>query len=67
MTFDGNGFDPANAVGGAGLTNMRDRIEALRGRLEITATPGGGATVRGWVPEATAISTCDVQSTVSDR
>jgi two-component system, NarL family, sensor kinase len=64
---DGVGFDPADAEGGAGLTNMRDRIEALGGRLEITATPGGGATVRGWVPEAHAEPTFEGQSVVSDR
>jgi two-component system, NarL family, sensor kinase len=64
---DGIGFDPANAEAGAGLTNMRDRIEALGGRLEITATPGGGATVRGWVPEADAERTREGQSVVSDR
>ena len=64
---DGIGFDPANAEAGAGLTNMRDRIEALGGRLEITATPGGGATVRGWVPEADAELPREGQSVVSDR
>jgi two-component system, NarL family, sensor kinase len=64
---DGVGFDPAKAEGGAGLTNMRDRIEALGGRLEITATPGGGATVRGWVPEAHAEPAREGQSLVSDR
>jgi two-component system, NarL family, sensor kinase len=64
---DGNGFDPANAEGGAGLTNMRDRVEALGGRLEIMATPGGGAAVRGWVPEADAEPIREDQSLVSDR
>jgi two-component system, NarL family, sensor kinase len=64
---DGKGFDPATADRGAGLTNMRDRVEALGGRLEIAATPGGGVTVRGWVPEAPAEPTREGQSAVSDR
>ncbi len=64
---DGNGFDPANTEKGAGLTNMRDRVEALGGRLEITATPGGGVTVRGWVPEAPAEPAREDQPAVSDR
>jgi signal transduction histidine kinase len=32
-----------------GLRNMRDRIDALHGRLEITASPGREAMVAGAV------------------
>jgi two-component system, NarL family, sensor kinase len=64
---DGVGFDPANAEAGAGLTNMRDRIEALGGRFEITATPGGGVTVRGWVPDTHAEPPREGHSAASDR
>lgn len=64
---DGIGFDPADAGGGTGLTNMRDRVEALGGQLEFRATPGGGATVRGWIPDAPAEPAREDQSVVSDR
>lgn len=50
VTDDGAGFDPRTVTPGAGLSNMRDRIEALGGRLEITSRPGAGATIAGWVP-----------------
>lgn len=47
---DGVGFDPSAARMGAGLTNMRDRLEALGGVLEITSRPDAGTTVTGRVP-----------------
>jgi signal transduction histidine kinase len=47
---DGVGFDPSAARMGAGLTNMRDRLEALGGALEIASMPGVGTTVAGRVP-----------------
>ena len=46
---DGRGFDPAS-VGGSGLTNMHDRVEAVGGTLEIQSEPGIGTTVTGRVP-----------------
>jgi signal transduction histidine kinase len=47
---DGPGFDPAAAHNGVGLRNMRDRLDALHGRLEITAAPGRGSVIVGTVP-----------------
>ena len=47
---DGAGFDPAHAVAGAGLTNMRDRIGAVGGTLRIESAPGAGTHVHGAVP-----------------
>jgi signal transduction histidine kinase len=47
---DGAGFTDADLNGGAGLTNMRDRVAAVGGELEITSTPGRGTTVAGSVP-----------------
>ena len=41
--------NPSSAHG-EGLTNMRDRIGAVNGELEITSVPGGGTTVKGTVP-----------------
>jgi signal transduction histidine kinase len=43
---DGVGFDPG-ASRGTGLTNMRDRLEALGGSLELRSSPGAGTTVAG--------------------
>jgi signal transduction histidine kinase len=49
---DGAGFDAANADGGVGLLNMRDRLEAVGGRLAIDSRPGRGTRVRGVIPLA---------------
>ena len=43
---DGVGFDLAHAHG-SGLTNMRDRVEAVGGALEVTSRPGSGTTIAG--------------------
>jgi signal transduction histidine kinase len=42
--FAGSGKD------GAGIHNMRDRIEALEGTVEVTSNPGHGTAVTGRVP-----------------
>ena len=47
---DGVGFQVEATPPGLGLGNMRDRIEAVGGALEIESTPGVGTTVRGLVP-----------------
>jgi signal transduction histidine kinase len=46
---DGRGFDPA-AASGSGLTNMRDRVDALGGTLDVRSRPGTGTTVAGSIP-----------------
>jgi signal transduction histidine kinase len=46
---DGVGFD-GSAAAGSGLQNMRDRLSALGGEVEIRSVPGKGTTVRGRVP-----------------
>jgi signal transduction histidine kinase len=46
------GFNSDGTAHGAGLTNMRDRIEAVDGRLEVISREGHGTTVRGVVPVA---------------
>jgi signal transduction histidine kinase len=46
---NGVGFDPKGAHG-LGLTNMRDRLQALGGALEVQAVLGSGTTVQGKVP-----------------
>jgi signal transduction histidine kinase len=49
---DGAGFLPAppGAETGAGLVNMRDRLDAVGGRVSVDSTPGGGTTVTAEVP-----------------
>jgi signal transduction histidine kinase len=47
---DGAGFDANGSPPGAGVTNMRDRLAAVGGRLTITSAPGEGAVVNGVVP-----------------
>ena len=39
---DGRGFDPAQTPDGAGLRNIRERVQTLDGTLRITSTPGHG-------------------------
>ena len=52
VTDDGKGFDPAAAGHGSGLQNMTDRVEAVGGRLTVSATVGGGTSITGRVPAA---------------
>jgi len=49
---DGAGFDAGTASLGTGLNNLRDRLDAIDGALEIDSTPGSGTTVRGRVPSS---------------
>jgi len=54
---DGVGFDVGidrGDVGGAGLANMRDRLDVIGGRLNVSSTPGGGTTVTATVPTGTS-------------
>jgi len=50
VTDDGGGFDTSNTPRGSGLLNMRDRIEALGGAIEVDSLPGRGTTIAGRVP-----------------
>lgn len=49
---DGIGFEPIDAGNGhgLGLTSMRERIEKLRGELDIQSSPGKGAKVSFVLP-----------------
>jgi signal transduction histidine kinase len=53
VSDDGVGFVLADTPRGAGLTNMRDRVEALGGALEIESAPDQGTTLRGRIPVET--------------
>jgi signal transduction histidine kinase len=47
---DGRGFDPERTPSGSGLTNMRDRLEALGGSLDVSSQIGRGTIVSGRIP-----------------
>jgi signal transduction histidine kinase len=46
---DGEGFDP-EAARGRGLSGMRERIELLGGRIEVSSKPGNGTEILATVP-----------------
>ncbi|CAN5461892.1 GAF domain-containing sensor histidine kinase [soil metagenome] len=54
---DGRGFDPEGvsgritSAGGLGLLQMCERVEARRGRFEVSSSPGAGTQVYASVPE----------------
>lgn len=48
VSDDGPGFD--TEVAGNGLVNMRDRVAAVGGTLEIKSSPGSGTEIVGHVP-----------------
>ena len=52
ITDDGVGFDGAKPRGGQGLRNIRERLTALDGRLEIQSTNGKGMRLTAEVPLA---------------
>jgi signal transduction histidine kinase len=47
---DGPGFVVGEGATGAGLVNMRDRIAAVGGKLEVRSIPGTGTRVMGRIP-----------------
>ena len=49
---DGAGFDRALVAPGAGMANMRDRLAAVGGALDIRTAPGEGTVVSGRIPLA---------------
>lgn len=66
---DGCGFEPSATGRGRGLTNLRDRVDALGGHLTVDAAVGRGTCVHGELPDA-ALATPEAdraQPLVSDR
>jgi len=50
VSDNGQGFNPAARNGkGLGLQSMRERVEALGGRLDVTSAPGRGARVMAYL------------------
>jgi signal transduction histidine kinase len=56
VSDDGAGFDPVLAGKGIGFVDMRDRVAAVGGQLEISSAPGEGTTVRGAIPDAGTVA-----------
>jgi signal transduction histidine kinase len=50
ISDSGRGFVPRATGKTSGIVNMRDRIGALGGELEVHSAPGRGTTVRGRIP-----------------
>ncbi len=50
VTDDGVGFDIRSRAGGAGFTNMSDRLGAVGGSLRVESTVGAGTRVSGVIP-----------------
>jgi two-component system, NarL family, sensor kinase len=50
VTDDGSGFDPGSTGEGVGLTNIRDRVEALGGKLMVRSALGAGTTIEARIP-----------------
>jgi signal transduction histidine kinase len=57
VTDDGTGFDQTDTAtaSGAGLANMRDRLDAVGGTLEVASLQGTGTTVTAVVPRTEAM------------
>ena len=51
VSDDGAGMPPDTDTSGIGITGMRDRIEAVGGRLEIVSAPGQGTSIHGTIPD----------------
>ncbi|HET7047433.1 MAG TPA: GAF domain-containing sensor histidine kinase [Solirubrobacteraceae bacterium] len=47
---DGRGFDTAAQTSGFGLLGMRERVELLRGTIEVESSPQRGTTVTATLP-----------------
>ena len=56
VSDDGAGFDAGLVTAGAGLSNMRDRIESVGGELSIAEGPDGGTRVVARVPTSEPVT-----------
>jgi signal transduction histidine kinase len=54
LADDGRGFDPARTPEGAGLRNIRDRIEDLGGTCKVASSPGRGTVLTISLPWSAA-------------
>jgi signal transduction histidine kinase len=54
---DGGGFDTRSTSKGSGLQNMKDRLDALGGTVDVASAPASGTTVTARVPVRVALRT----------
>jgi signal transduction histidine kinase len=54
VTDDGRGFEPSE-VGHRGLQNLRDRVNALEGTLQVLSAPGEGTSIRALLPRSPGV------------
>ncbi len=47
---EGKGFDLGQETDGFGLLGMRERVELAGGTMEVTSTPGEGASITAVLP-----------------
>ncbi len=50
VSDDGNGFDPAAAKEGSGLSGMRERAAQAGGSIEVVSAPGAGTSLIASIP-----------------
>lgn len=50
VTDTGTGFDPDQVTSGTGLVNIRDRLDAAGGTLEVASAPAKGTRLRAVIP-----------------
>ncbi|WP_165799751.1 hypothetical protein [Mycolicibacterium tusciae] len=50
MTISDDGVGGATTGGGSGLIGLKDRVEAVSGRLEIVSAAGAGTTLQVTIP-----------------
>lgn len=53
LSVTDNGAGGASPGGGSGLVGLRDRVEALSGRLTVTSHPGDGTEISATIPVPT--------------
>lgn len=54
---DGKGFDPQAPSQGLGLRSMQERLEEVKGVLDIKSSPGEGTAILAWVPLEETVET----------
>ena len=54
---DGVGFEPERVELGSGLRNLKERLGALGGELELWSRPGQGTRLRGRLPLRQPVAT----------
>jgi signal transduction histidine kinase len=47
---NGQGFDATVKPKGMGLLGMRERVEALNGKISLASTPGSGVSIEIYLP-----------------